>query len=105
MNGLKQADHEAIIKWAAKHQIISEVYLYGSRARGDHRSDSDVDLAVAMPFEDWFWWHAEYKANPDLDLSAPIHLEWWAPDAGLERVGEGVEADGILLYRRSYNHA
>ena len=35
----------AISEWAARHPI-TEVWLYGSRARGTHRSDSDVDLAV-----------------------------------------------------------
>jgi predicted nucleotidyltransferase len=29
------------------------LYLVGSRARGDHRSDSDVDVAVVFPDRDW----------------------------------------------------
>lgn len=29
-----------------RRQGATEVYLFGSRARGDHRPDSDIDLAM-----------------------------------------------------------
>jgi len=32
-----------------KDYAVDEVHLFGSRARGDFRADSDVDLAVVMP--------------------------------------------------------
>jgi predicted nucleotidyltransferase len=32
--------------WAARERIIKEVLLFGSRAKGCARSNSDVDLAV-----------------------------------------------------------
>ena len=78
--------------------FIRQVYLYGSRARCDHRPENDIDLAVVMPYIDWFEWHKRYQEEPDLSLSVPVHLEWYERDAGLELVGSGVERDGILLY-------
>lgn len=36
---------------------MDEILLYGSRARGDHRSRSDIDLAIICPqasTQDWF---------------------------------------------------
>lgn len=36
----------AITNWAAEERVIEEVRLFGSRAKGYARPDSDVDLAV-----------------------------------------------------------
>jgi uncharacterized protein len=32
---------------------LTGLYLFGSRARGDHRRDSDVDIAVVIEDGDW----------------------------------------------------
>lgn len=39
---------KGIQEWAAKNGSIREVWLFGSRARGDSTEDSDVDLAVTL---------------------------------------------------------
>lgn len=98
--GLSELDRHIILEWAARHPEIKQVFLYGSRARGDHHSGSDIDLAVVMCFQEWFGWHPRYKAKPDLHLSAAVHLEWYLPDSDLECVGSGVEQDGVLLYEK-----
>lgn len=36
----------AVTLWAADEPLVRRVYLFGSRAKGTHRHDSDVDLAV-----------------------------------------------------------
>ena len=44
--------------WAAPAQKAT-VYLFGSRVRGDHRPDSDVDIMVewdGTTEEDMWWW-------------------------------------------------
>src|SRR5690348_1567875 len=38
--------------WARHHDRIAAVYLFGSRAKGLHRPDSDVDLAVLIDGSD-----------------------------------------------------
>ena len=43
-----KAKHEDILRIAAKYGARN-VRLFGSRARGDARSDSDVDFLVDMP--------------------------------------------------------
>jgi hypothetical protein len=83
------------------------VYLYGSRARGDHHSGSDIDLAIVMDAPDadkaysvWSGFKSHFNEAPDLHLSAEVHLEWFEKDAGLGKVGTGVETDGVLLFER-----
>lgn len=99
-------DLQAIMAWAKKHPEIRAVYLFGSRARGDNQPDSDIDLAVRLHqaagdeevWATWMFWYRDYQENPDLHLSNPLHLEWYEPNEGLERVGPAVESYGMLLY-------
>ena len=47
-----------VADWA-RDARLAEVYLYGSRVRGDHEPDSDVDLCFAFPVRDpgiMAWW-------------------------------------------------
>jgi predicted nucleotidyltransferase len=39
-------DLQVIAEWAAGEDIVQRVWFYGSRFRGTHRSDSDIDIAV-----------------------------------------------------------
>lgn len=108
MSGLLEADRVAIVEWAERHSEIKRVYLYGSRARGDHRVDSDIDLAIEVSaqlgdsdsFTTWMYWKQDYDEAPDLHLSVEVQLEWYEEGAGLTRVGPGVEKDGVLLFER-----
>ena len=103
---LSDEDRQKIVAWAAIHPEILKVYLYGSRARGDNRTDSDIDVAIVMnqgpgdanALATWMFRHERYKKSPDLHLSQDVHLEWYEKGAGLEWVAPGVERDGVLLY-------
>lgn len=111
---ISDKDHNRIVNWAKKHQEIKSVYLFGSRARGDNNPDSDIDLAIEMigvdadeAFNTWCGFHDEFIEKPDLHLNHEVDLEWYAKDANLDRVGPGVEKDGILLYpeeRKLFNN-
>lgn len=39
---------ETVRKWA-KGACVTRVWLFGSRAQGTHRPDSDLDIALAIP--------------------------------------------------------
>lgn len=101
---ISEQDRQRIVDWARSHSEIRKVYLYGSRARGTNRPDSDIDLAIVMKATNdesqivWMDWIRKYRASPDLHLNHPVDLKWYEKGAGLERVGTGVERDGILLY-------
>jgi predicted nucleotidyltransferase len=43
-----ELDHDLseLRQWAANNPLILRLWLYGSRERGDHRADSDLDVAV-----------------------------------------------------------
>ena len=52
---------EVVAEWCEPATGLEHVYLFGSRVRGDHRPDSDIDLRIFM--EEW---------QPD-----PAATEWW----------------------------
>jgi predicted nucleotidyltransferase len=39
---------DKFVRWARARYPVEEAYLFGSRARGDHDSDSDADVALVL---------------------------------------------------------
>lgn len=97
----------AIVRLAAHDSEIVAVHLFGSRARGDHRPDSDADIALETAGEsdgerlanymllrtkaDWGALGAPFGVDLDVD-----HYE--RGSGGI--VAPAVEDHGIELYRR-----
>lgn len=54
MTTIKSQQFKERLAAALRHapQSVSTVYLFGSRARGDARADSDLDVAVLLAGED-----------------------------------------------------
>ena len=59
---------------------LHDVLIFGSRARGDARSDSDFDIAVILEDGDWRFW-AEKMVMADLAYDALVehgmYLQCW----------------------------
>lgn len=88
---------------AARQDNIAALWLYGSRARGDHHEHSDYDLAVA--FTDWESDPLERRLRPEL-LAEQWRTELTLPEGKLGVVdiaiapiplGLAILADGRLL--------
>ena len=64
---------DRIVERLGEQEKIAAAWLYGSRARGDHRPDSDYDIAIALNNFDQPY--AERRLAPELlsmDLSAEL---------------------------------
>ena len=79
----------------ARQYIAQRLVLFGSRARGDNRYNSDIDLAVyGMPQENQgsFWMDCEDL--PTLLKFDIIHIHDGMNPAFLQNI----EKDGVTLY-------
>jgi predicted nucleotidyltransferase len=83
---------QAVAEWAATEPLIRRVYLYGSRAKGSARPDSDIDLAILFKSDPsivaeqrgdmfqarWFTWedhNPRWHADLSRRFSVPVHLK------------------------------
>lgn len=83
----------------AERYGADKLILFGSRARGEHRPNSDVDLAVyGMPEgqRSLFWWEAEEL--PTLLKFDIVHVTPGLDPALLENI----HRDGVTLYDQDH---
>jgi predicted nucleotidyltransferase len=94
-------------QWASGNVNISELWLFGSRAAGRSRPDSDVDLALAlMPptgKHDWaagnyIALHSEWKRELEAIVGRHVSLEASEPGSDEDAM---VRRTGKLLWKRS----
>jgi hypothetical protein len=59
---------------------LDGLYLFGSRARRDHRPDSDVDVAVILEDGNWVSWKERWSLNHlayEPGLEAGVAIQPW----------------------------
>ena len=103
-----QSELNTIVKTIADTGIASKIILFGSMARGDETSDSDIDLCVLTPIKD----RRPVDISIDLRMAvrklqkSPLDLltynqERFAHHASQPRSFENViSTEGVTLYER-----
>lgn len=86
---------------------LAGIYLFGSRARGDHRADSDYDVAVVLSDEDAVLWREvnrladlalESLLSRGVDIQAvPFRLTEWRPKGTQRDLAGAAQRDAIEL--------
>ncbi|WP_168212938.1 MULTISPECIES: nucleotidyltransferase domain-containing protein [unclassified Bradyrhizobium] len=94
--------------WIEPAPNLSSIYLFGSRVRGDHRPDSDVDVRLRinewknLQGADMDWWARENETDfvalkQRLPGPLALHRETW--DAADAAILEGKRSP-VLVVRR-----
>ncbi|MBX9643301.1 MAG: nucleotidyltransferase domain-containing protein [Novosphingobium sp.] len=96
---------EEIQAWASGEPLVLEAYIFGSRAKGIARPESDLDVAILLAggseSERTANWICEAsRLRKGLEERLPVSLDLWSIAADDERVGPAVREHGILAFRR-----
>ena len=65
---------EKLVALLKEHTEVRAAYLFGSRARGSHRSTSDVDIAVAFAPTTSAWNKVELQEQLKVQLAMPVQI-------------------------------
>jgi predicted nucleotidyltransferase len=96
----------AVAKWASTQPLIRKAYLFGSRVRGTHRGDSDLDVAVEIssmpgdssPFATWSGESDFLKASIAGILPVIIHLEWYGGEVETPHIYKALNQSSLMVY-------
>ncbi len=95
MYGLSNEIINDMISVFKKYDTLQKVYLFGSRARGDYKDVSDIDLAILSKD------NITYKILRDLDEIRCIHT---FDIVNINEIGEklksNIDKDKICIYEK-----
>ena len=92
--GIRKEVIEEIRNFARKYQV-KQVILFGSRARGDYKRTSDIDIAVSGGDFAGFALDVEEETNTLLEFDI-VNLD----KAMQDELREAIEREGKILYEK-----
>lgn len=94
--GINEEIWQNILKTCFSYPHVVGIRLYGSRARGDYRESSDIDLAIDAPFMTDKEFSALWNALDDLPIVFSldsVHLQSLQNESLLR----AIEEDGVSI--------
>lgn len=96
----------AVANWASSEPLIRKAYLFGSRVRGAHKPDSDLDVAVEIftlqgdsnPFTTWTSEAQRLKASITGVVPVTIDLDWYGGEAETPCIHQALEQSNVVVY-------
>lgn len=96
-------------EWARARPEIVRVVLFGSRVRGDHRSNSDLDVALeleaagwdAEPFITWTASAPDWRKELEPLLPWPLDLQWHDLAGETPTITAGIQRSHFVVYERA----
>lgn len=100
---------EVLAGWAHTHPEISRAIVYGSRARGDSRPDSDIDVAVELDGGNldesllaiWITSAGQWREELQPLLPWSLDLQWHDLAGETPTVSAKLERGHFVAYERS----
>lgn len=97
-----------LVELCKRDMLASEVWLFGSRARGDHRGDSDYDILAVIPDEapddidtPLAAFHLRRRSGAHADLFTTRMSDFFGAKTVLNTISYAVAREGVRLDRDS----
>jgi len=99
--GLSAATLEKLKSVFAQHSAIDSVLIYGSRAKGNYRAGSDIDLTIKGSEISFTELMQIENQIDDLMLPYTVDLSQYKQLANAELIAH-IERAGVEIYARAY---
>lgn len=80
--------------------FVHAIWLFGSRARGDHRPRSDIDLAIVCPDASAEDWLTVLSVVDEADTLLRIDCVRYDAEPATSALKTAIERDKQVLYER-----
>ncbi len=80
--------------------FVKAIYLYGSRARGDHKERSDIDLAIVCPLASYDDWISIIEIIEEADTLLKIDCVRFDELTDNDTLKENILRDKIVLFSK-----
>ena len=92
--------------WAASQPLIVRAWVFGSRARGAARTDSDLDVAIEVatlpgdsgPLTTFIGESDKLKRSLQACVPVNVHLHWYGGLSETQPIHDGLQQSSILVY-------
>ena len=109
---ISENEKEVLVRWARGQPVVKRLRIFGSRARGDHRPNSDLDIAVELDAESirgtdesgglttWISENRKWKQELEGRLPYSVQLELYE-GSQTPTVQKGVSESSVVVYERA----
>ena len=103
---------QKLAQWAANKPLVNRLWVFGSRVRGDHRPDSDLDVAIELDlsaakgaddsggFATWSFNTDGWLQELEQLLGLKVDMQHFAGDQ-TPTIKNGLERSSVLVYSKA----
>lgn len=92
--------HYGFFKQLTELPFVEEIWLFGSRARGDQQERSDIDLAIVCPTATNADWRKVNNIIDEADTLLKIDCIWFDRLSDDDKIKRNILAFKKVLYKK-----
>ena len=109
MSTLTDLQRRRLTSWAARNPQIRRVVLFGSRVKGTHRANSDLDIAIELEagedsnatLANWMQFSNVWKREVSAIVPFEVDLQWLDRYGATSVIEQGVKEANEVVYARA----